>query len=232
MELKVPVHVFEIRFPFLLGSHKEIRKILSPYMQMVTRVNFQKENTVEEKITLMFEDDSYAVIASWNRLAFRYEGDITSLSESNSAIENPFFEIYSKIKDLDSFTSPSNFLFYAMFVKVSENRKEKQIVETMNQSFLTDQSRKLLANVSDIGIVLEDEGDKHKTKLTFGPFKGSEDLDNRKVEINRKENLLLYESVGEMIEFNHLERIKDVTFRDYKEVVKKSNQIINRLWEN
>ncbi len=225
-----PIHQFEIRYTNILDFPNVIGEALAPFIQLATKVDIENEYSHNQKVILNFETDYYTIIVAWDRIIIRINGYNNGLNENNSIIDNPFFEIISKIKDIKAFGVIKNFLYYTYSVNILDVEL-KELHESFANKYLTQITKKLHPTLSDSSVIIEQLKDNHQTQVTIGPYVGVKDLNKRGIPIINPSLFDIVEKTGEIVEFKYYEETKSVTFNDYKRIAKIELEYYNKIWK-
>lgn len=223
------VHQFEIRYSNILTFSQFGKDIISPFVQLASSVEVANENSFREKITLTFEGD-YQIIISWDRIILRKEGEISNLSHNNSIVEEPFYNILSKLKGLSGFGQVRNILYYSFWVRPNTEQNKSEILNDFNSKYLTQTSLNIEPNLTDTAIHLESIGDPRQTFITIGPYFGPNDLAKHQIEINNVEFKKKLDCIGEALVFKCFEMTKVASFSEYKNLAKLEQEYIEKIW--
>lgn len=232
MEIFVPTHQFEIRYTFILDFPKVIKSLLSPYMRTISKINIKDEGLAREEITLLFEKEFYQIFVSWDRVVFTAEGHPDSFVSNNSIVEDPYFEIVEKLKGLSSFGRIASILVFSTYVKIDPDKDFQSSLQMVKEKYLTSNCQNLFDDTSDLSIKLENTRDDVQTHLTFGPYNGIVDLTKRKIKPSRPDYEKLIQGQGQMAEVKYFEITSSIDFPKYKQIISKSNSLIDKLWNN
>jgi hypothetical protein len=224
-----PHHQFEIRYTTILNFPNIIRTPLAPFIKFAKRINIDNEGSHNEKITLFFDDDYFQIIIAWDRIIFRFEGDKEDLSKNNSIVEEPFFNILSKIRQSDNFGEINNVLFYSFFIHSMEITEE-ELVKKFIGKYLTN-THKIVDNPSDIGITLDYNVGGKQISVNFGPYLGEEDLKKRNIVLKNPIVTSVAKDAGLCCEFKFFNLTKTVSFAEYKDISKTEKQYIKHVWD-
>lgn len=232
MEILCPIHQFEIRYSNILNFPVVIRDTIAPFVKFANRISIDNENSHSERITLYFDDQNFLIIVSWDRILIKIENkEFNSLTLNNSIIEEPFFNLYSKISELNGFGETRNFLFYSIFINPI-NEKLDKIIANFTEKYLNKNSLSIFAPYNDIGLSFEKHSDSSQTYFNVGPYTGNNDFKKRNIEIKNSEILESVDCVGEIFEYKYFEITKTITFKKYKEIFSSQTNFINSLWKH
>lgn len=230
-----PVHQFEIRFTTLLNFSNVVRPIVAPFAKLATRTIVDNENLISEKISLIFDDEFYQILILSDRIIFRSDRyDVNNLLQNNSFIEEPFFNIFNKIFELQDFGKITNVLFWSFYINTQPSKQFENVREEFKvKNFNADGYISFIPRLTDMAITLESK-DEHGSQLsiTTGPYIGIEDLTKRGLKVNDKALLVELANVGEIIEYKYFMITSKVNFSIYKELTKKAEAIIQQKWGN
>ena len=231
MEVICPIHQFEIRYSNILNFPLIIRDAIAPFVQLASRISIDNENSHRERITLFFEEQHYQIVISWDRIYLKFENNgYFSLNENNSIIEEPFFNLFQRISEMKGFGEIRNCLFFSLFVYPKKEDLDT-IISNFTKKYLTRNSLTLLNNYSDIGVSVEKNDDKSQIFLNFGPYIGVDDLKKKNIDVKSVELQKKIECTGEMLEYKYFENNKNINFKLYKNIFKKQDEYIKKLWE-
>jgi len=230
MDALTTVFQFEIRYDNILNFSQIARKILSPYVRLAKRITLEKQNTIEERIILNFDDDDYLIIVNWDRILIKGQGDLKAYTAKNSPIQTPFFTILDDIRTLKEFGSIQNVLFVANFIKHLDIEKD-DLVEKFIAKTMQDGVSKILDQNTDVAIILEAKEMGDEKSVSFGPYFGTEELMNRPIIPVNLNNLRDTDFTGVMLEYKHFKHTSDSNFSEFVSMTKTSNEIIERVWK-
>lgn len=229
MSTIVPHHQFEIRYTTILDFPNVIRTPIAPFVKLAKRINIDNEGSHNERITLAFDDEYYQIIITWDRIIIRYEGDKDNLSKNNSIIEEPFFNILGKIRDLDNFGEINNILYYSFIIHKLDIEKEELLKKFISKYL--NSTPKIINNPTDVAVTLENNVGGKQITLTFGPYFGEDDLKKRNIIVKNPEVNELAKDMGICCEFKFHNLLKTVNFTDYKEITETEKGYIQKIWE-
>jgi hypothetical protein len=224
------VFQYEIRYSHILNFSQEVRKLLSPFVQLASSIKFEGQNTVDEKIIFTFNDDDYVIIINWDRILFKGQGDMTKYTAKNSPMETPFFSMLEKVMAMEEFGVVKNVLFATNLVKEFPYSKE-EVVDTFIGKTLRGSASGILDESSDIAINLEQNDAKQSLAITYGPYLGEEEINKRKLLPVNIDSLDQVDFVGAMIEHRHLIHTSTANFKQFVELVENSVTISERIWK-
>ena len=229
MTITVPFHQFEIRYTKLLNFSSVIQNTIAPFVPLALDVNVEQENTVNCRYSFRF--DNYEIYLYWDRAIIRTDGEISHLTENNSIIEEPFFNLFSKIKNIPSFGSILNCLCASIFINHTEKSQQDIVDNFSNKYNDTDNTEKIIIKPTDVCLVLEKTIDKKQLSLQFGPYLGIEDLKKRGIATKNKDVLSQLDKYGMMAEVKVFEPLHNVSFATYKEYLKMTLSLQEKLWK-
>jgi len=226
MDKIVSVFQFEIRYNHILNFSQIARKILSPYVKLAQSIKLENQNTINEQIILNFENDDYVIIVSWDRILIKGQESLDNYIIKNSPIEMPFFSILNKISSLEEFGSIQNILLAVNYIKEIEKTNLSKFMEKTIQETTSN----VLDDLTDIAITLERNKKNEKVMLSFGPYSGPLELSNRPlVPVNLK-TLSNTNFSGVMLEYKCFKIVNKVTFNDFINMTKESNELFKKVW--
>ncbi|AEA43760.1 hypothetical protein [Fluviicola taffensis] len=232
METVSPGFQFEIRYSPILNFKDVAHTIISPFVPLATNLGLGNEGTKEERYLLEFNKENYKLTVAWDRIVLRFEGDITTLGNSNSVIEEPFLHLFSKIKEMEEFGKVNDVLLYCILVKEID-KTPSEIYSNFVDKYFTSSAKNILGNANDSAIVFERENGNDTVnddvRITTGPYNGLEDLETRKF-IPNFLSTDLFKNPGEMIEIKILRSVSKVNFTLFKELLSETLSYKNTLW--
>lgn len=229
MQITIPFHQFEIRFTKLLNFSSMVQDVIGPFASMALDVNVEQENTINCRYSFRFE--GYEVFLYWDRILIKTDGEIKHLKDNNSIIEEPFFNMFNKIKELSGFGRVLNCLCVSIIINHT-GKNQTEIVEAFSNKFLlTKNSDKLLSNPSDICLILEKNINERQESIHYGPYLGIEDLKKRAIVTKNREILAQLDKFGEMAEVKIFEPLHSISFSKYKEYLKTTLGYQDALWK-
>lgn len=231
MNVKIPYIQYEVRYSRILNFSGWVRDVVNPFAKVATNISLDVPNSINERITLNFDEEQLQIIVTWDRIIFKCEGEIEKLKHSNSTINTVFFAIVENITNHKSFGTHLNQLLYVTYVNIKDDSKET-VYSTLKSNYLTSEVNRILGDRVDFAITLEKNIGELKSNVTFGPYNGIIDLSNRNM---LPINPVLSEecnNTGEMAEiklFNTKRHI--VKFESFKKLVDQVVEIKNKVWE-
>jgi hypothetical protein len=231
MEYFVPVYQFEIRYSKLLKFAFTAQDILAPFVPFANDIQVDQEYGTNAKYTLLY--GNYQIIVQSDRLIFKFEGEINSLVESGSIVQDPFFSIYKRLTEQPSFGVAKNILLYVIYVKPIEKEDKNQITQGFKDKYIKiDEVSKIMNTVEDISLVLESKNGKEEVRLTFGPYFGILEVNKLGFIVFTQEMIDKCLTAGEMCSVAIQQNVmKDFNFSSYKTLHKLSGEYIQKLWD-
>lgn len=231
MDVFVVVHQFEIRYSVMIDFLNFIADTLAPFSSDTTKLSIEDKNASTAKYVFFYENDSYSIMTTWDRIVFRYEGELDQLVKNNSIIEEPFFNIFSKIKETKNFGRVIDHLCYTMAVNTAspEQNAEKAINEFSSRYLKQASTQQILGMPTDLKLVIERKEGSKLESIEMGPYLGIEDLEKRKVNVEKLKTKA--SGYGEIAEIKIHEITSSVSFAKYKEAVSATKKIMGRIWK-
>lgn len=218
-------HQFEIRYSPIFNFPLVSREIIGPYISRTSSINMQEENSIKERITLNFDNDTNSIVFLWDRMLFNTSYGIFGLKNNNSVIEEPFFSLFSKISALKSFEQVKNCLFYSVAVNVSKNYDNNKFATEFLQPTI-----KSILPFDDNAVTLAKEENDNITNLNFGPYMGIEDLRKRGLKYPLNQQEALNASGGILVDLKIVKVLNSINFKSYQKIFSESNSIKERIW--
>ena len=230
MSYTVTVFQFEIRYQHILNFSQIARKVLSPYVRLAQSINLENQNTVNERVILNFEDEDYIIIANWDRILIKAQGDTKKYIAKNSPIEAPFFSMLEHIRKLEEFGSITSVLFAMNAIKKLDKKKDALVNHVM-EKVVSAEAATIVDNTTDLALQLTDKKSGAEKNVTFGPYFGEHELTKRPIIPVNIESLGDVYFFGGMVEYRYFETRKDVSFADFKKIVKEAETSIEKVWK-
>ncbi len=225
----IPFHQFEIRYTKILNFQALIKEVIAPFVPMAIDVLPENESSVHLcRYTLLFS--GYSIIITWDRVLIKTEGDLNLFIENNSIVEEPFFNLFNKIKALESFGNVVNCLCATSMIRQNENSLS-EIKDSFIKTYLNKSNLEKITNPTDVAIVLETDIDGKQVTMQFGPYVGIADLHKRNIMPQNQEILSNVKNVGEMADVKIFETLKFISFAKYKDLIKMTIEYQNSLWK-
>lgn len=200
VEVFNPFFQIEVRYTPILNFASYSHKVLAPYVKLSTKVSVDKENTLREAIQLIFEEDKYTIAATLDRIWLRGQGRLEEMVDEGSAMNQIFIPLLKDIKAIETFGKIENYLLLALTIMFKEKGAKEKLVSDFKDRFITKNAREILADISDIGIILEDRREEREDSITFGPYLGPEDLLKRSLKPTFEITEIDLDRIGQMLE--------------------------------
>lgn len=224
-----PVWQFEIRYSPILNFKQVISSVLTPFIALAQQFHVDNENSYEERYRLDFSNSRYRILLGWDRIVLIYEGKLDGLDGPNSIVQEPFFNLYSKLSGLDDFGAVKDVLLYAVLVNFNDLDRTENF-NNFIEKYNNPKTLAILPESNDIGFVLEKKTDETFTSVIHGPYIGIEDLKARNA-MPKFTSIEEYdEKLGEMAEIKIFKSVQRVDFRLFKEVFQEMTDYCNKLW--
>jgi hypothetical protein len=228
MPIITPHHQFEIRYTAILDFPNIIRKPISPFVKFAKKITVDNEGSHNERITLSYDDEYYQIIINWDRIILRFEGDKENLGKNNSIIEEPFFNIFKKIREQDNFGEINNTLYYSFIINPIKIEHD-ELLRKFKSKYLTNYQN-IVEQPTDIAVTLENKIENKQITITFGPYFGNEDLKKRNIFVKNPIVTNGENDLGICMDLKILNITKTVNFNDYKELTKIESNYLEKLW--
>lgn len=228
MKIISPVFQFEIRFTPLIGFQNIIHEAVVPYSNLYSNASVSNELTKDIRFTLEFPETQHKIIIGWDRLVLRYEGIIERLGDANSIVDEPFFSLFERIKNLSQFGKVTSFLCYSILIKKIENNKEA-IVENFTNRYYSSAFKQIDNEWNDVAFILEKHTGEKNVSIQHGPYLGLDDLDKRKSLPNYLD-LKLFDFFGEMVEMRIWGNTQEMDFNFFKKRLQETKAYQKKLW--
>ena len=222
-----PVFQYEIRYTKILNFSQIMHKAVSPFVPLASNVIVENENSKDVRYTLEFPQDNFRLIIAWDRLVIRAEGSTNSMSSNNSIMEDPFFNVFEKISNLEEFGKITDVLLYAIVVSIKKDESDN--FNNIINRYVKDDWKSILPSANDVALNLVDTSDGNYRQVIHGPYLGFPDLHKRNAFPNYLDVKQLEQS-GEMAEIKIFQKASLANFDIFKKCFNEYNNYINRLW--
>lgn len=209
---------FEIKYTHVLNFSNIYREIVSPYLKLSSGFKLQHQNTPQEYIQLIFDEDNFHVDCRWDRIIFVSEGSLSKFKDSKSSFKI-FFEIFEQIRKQPSFGKVNNYVALVHGIKLYDNKTSQDLVENFQKKFLNDNTFKICAgnDVKDLAVVLDFNELNKEVDITFGPFDPERDIQTRNLHPFKSQELnKISEDLGYIMELKLNDVTQEINFSKFK----------------
>lgn len=217
---------FEIRYTYILDFESHYKSILSPYLKLATGMEIHGQNTRNEYIKLLFEEDGFSIDCRWDRMVFVSEDKLDNIKKNQSSLNKIFYEIFETISSLPSFGGVTNYVMVANGIKILENSAFDEIVENFIDQYLTDvASSHFKGSNKDVAISTDYTRNGIEISERFGPYNFKEDISRQKLLPFSKDgdNSDLHSNHGYMIRANFFEDTANIDFEETSNLIDEIN---------
>jgi hypothetical protein len=226
-----PFFQLETRLKGILDFSRVGRTHLAPFSKAAEKVTIIKADKPDEMLTFEFVDSKYEIHASWDRLIFKYEANLGSLTESGNPIEGLYLPILNTLKKLDSFGQVLNHVLYLPTVAIIPDINRSDLLEKFNSKF-DFQFSGLQEDLDDLALILEYKNLSRQIKLEIGPYFGTADLEKRSI-VPKWKSQDLADGNGFMFLLTILDASSSFDYQIFKKnfdlLMLKKNELWNRM---
>lgn len=232
MKIIYPRYQYEIRTTINLDFERDFREIFNSYMPEVQNLRSNDETGFNKRYSLFFEDN-FTITFGSNMLVFFYEGDVESLQENNSLVQDLFFDVYSRLCKSDSYGDFLNHIIYANAILLTDSEKNDQDLfdKIMKKSF--DQNLSvLMEQPNNFAVTFENKTEpKNQEYLSFGPYIGPEDLKIRNLGFKREDFSKLAERKGIFTDHKIVTDKFKPNFKNYNKLAEQMTLKNKKIWK-
>lgn len=233
MAIFTPVHQFEIRYTRILNFAQFAAKAVAPFVPLCIDFQVEQENSKNPRYVLFF--GTYQIIVQNDRMVLRYEGEMNALIEKGSIVQESFLLLYQKVEEIETFGKATNLLLYNIVVKSNDDEQADEskvdVDQFLDKYVRLTETQKIIDSPSDASIALVKNEGTVQINVTFGPYFGVTDINNRNQILFTNEMLALSKTTGQMCELKFVESdASEVNFAKYKSLVKLGFNYIEKLW--
>lgn len=235
MDVIIPAFQFEIRFNHILNFSQIARNLLAPYVRLTHTIKIDKQNTVEETYSLLFEEDDYLIIISWDRIVFKGQGSLDTYVKKNSPLNILFFDIFDKISELKEFGEIQRSSFFGISIsKYSTDNSitDNSILDFFSKKTFTFDPNERFKELNDIAVVFESNPESGIKNVSYGPYFGSEDLNKRDLRPLNIESLGDIDFRGIMLYYKRVKITSKIDFKDFVDHCSEFNDTFKKIWKN
>lgn len=208
---------YNISYIHILTFREHYKSIIAPYFEYEPlRYGIDDENTRNESIRLIFENEGFIIHAKKEGLLFMYEGEISDVKKNNPIIDI-FFEIFEKIKNIDGFAKTKRHELITDAVAIVEEEAIHNYPNYLYNPF---------GKLKEYATIFEFEKEAKKIRFQFGNFSDSDIKKQNISPLNTDFNKELIGKIGLMCQVNIKEDITNSSFTKFKNVLKESETII------
>ncbi|WP_192466535.1 hypothetical protein [Euzebyella marina] len=226
---------FEIRFTRIIDFPKSVYDEISPFAGLSTTIEIANELSSKDcMISLLFADDFTEIHIKWDRVFFKCTTHKDDWLKNNNFVEEPFLNLFKRLKASKNFGKISNILFLGVFVedasgkdlnieRINKNFAEKYLTETCANG--------VLKGFSDVGIVFDKKESTSEVNVQFGPYKGLEDL--KKLGFETKD-MVLAEKISkpsQIMKYKYLQLTDSLNFAKFKSIYQAAVKIVDSQWK-
>lgn len=183
---------YNIDFYHVLTFREQYKDIISPYFGF-ENVGYQieNENTIHERVRLIFNNERLAIFLRKEGISFIYEGEIQDIKESTSVVKF-FWDIFEKVKLMKGFSKISRHSASGYAVKTFADKENVETILKEPPYFKLNPFGKL----EEFACVYEFKKDEGYYKFQFGNY-SKRDLKNHELSpFNSEINSDLRDNLG------------------------------------
>jgi len=219
---------FEVRFTHIIASNV-IREIVNPFLKLTSSFNIQDQGILEEQIRLNFEEDSFSIICSWDRVILISENNINRFLEEHSSI-TILFDILRKLSESESFGVFTNYLFNAYVVKIQQDN-DGDVLELFRDKFLNSSviDKIFQSQATDYSVTIDRVDGSKITNIMIGPYTGK-DIERYNLYPLRKQNAeRIKNKLGNLISVKIFNKSNNIDLSIFKKLIQETNQYCDRV---
>ncbi|TXJ92150.1 hypothetical protein [Flagellimonas pelagia] len=231
----IPAHQFEIRFTNILDFPSCMYDIVAPFVQLTTGLRIENENSHNAIIHLFFKDTFDTISIRWDRIIYKSENHKDNLVGSKSFFQEPFLNLFAKIKGSKHFGQIKNILYYSMFININEQIDLEESRKRFSENYFKDGINNIIPLKTDIGIVIEKTTSSGQVSLNMGPYSGPMEIQKHgkgNFIIEDIDTLKNITGFGEIIILNILRNTNSFSFNDYKDLHLEAKSLTEQSWSN
>lgn len=212
--MKVRKIQFDIDYTHILTFREEYKNAIIPYFGLdEVRYAIENENTIDEKIRLIFKNEAIAILFRKDGISYIYEGDSNETLDS-VGVTKFFWDIFEKTKLFRGYLGVNRNHISIMAVETLEEDSYLKIADSPRQF-----SQNPFGKLEDWTSIYDFEKEPGKTyKIQFGNF-CSKDISKHEISpFKTKYNEDLKTSNGLLAIVDIFERKKSANFSQYKKL--------------
>jgi hypothetical protein len=222
---------FEIRYKHILDYHKHNRILVAPLLKRDdATVSIENVDTINEFIVINYPEIRLSIDFRIDRLLIVCEGNDHKLTKENGSIKH-LFDLYNRIKDLETFTMPTMVVLGFWGVKIKDQSFES-IVEEFKSNHYSGMNN-LIEDLSDTAITIEkvSSGGKESERFDLGPFQES-DINKQNISLMFEESKSeLVDKNGILIKYINSKKTKEINFANFMVQYNKLKHTLNAVDE-
>ena len=224
--MKIRKIVYNLDFVPILTFKEHYKLLIAPYLSYNNfKFAIDNENTINERIRLVFPTDKFVFNFRKEGATMAYEGDIEEITKNNPIV-SMFFDIYEKIKAITGYHKTTK-------QKIIINAVDIETKATVDEALL---GNKYLMNpfgkLSEFSAVFEFESEEKKYVFQFGNYS---ELDIKKFDLsafNADYNKDLKDNIGFICHIEIEEEINNSSFAKLKTMLTDAQKRIEFYLEN
>lgn len=226
-----PFYQLEVKFTPIIDFKYINRKIIKPYLRLATRIGVKNENTLNESLHIISDDEKFVIYFWWDRLFLVSQGGIEDMTVNNSIVEQFFFPLLNDITASQEFLEIQNYLLFITTISMDDdkNNNEKTVSENFTNKYLSKKTKGIFENISDAAIMITEKTIDNEVDILCGPYLGGEDLGKRKSKPQFEITDFDVEQRGQISEIKIVEFSKTFDFEKFKNLVEKYKYYYDRL---
>lgn len=231
----IPAHQFEIRFTNMLDFPTCMYDIVAPFVQLTTGLRIENENSHNAIIHLFFKDTFDTISIRWDRIIYKSENHKENLIGSKSFFQEPFLNLFNKIRESKHFGQIKNILYYSMFIKINGEMTLDEASDNFLKNYFKNGITNIIPQKTDIGITIERLTHSGQISLNMGPYSGPMEIQKHgkgNFIIEDLETLKNITGFGEIVILNILRNTNSFSFGDYKDLHSEAKSIVEKSWSN
>ncbi|MBN2745258.1 MAG: hypothetical protein JXR34_00895 [Bacteroidales bacterium] len=213
---------YSIDYVHILTFKEEYKKAVIPYFGFdALRYGIDNENTINESIRLVFEQEKFAIVFRKEGISFIYDGSAEDLKSQNGVMKI-FWEMYDRTKSFEGYKRSSKHQLLCHDVN---------LVDRIEYEKLTKEAPHFSVNpfgaLDDFACIYEYKKGAKSYKFEFGNFK-NEDIKIQELRFLNSEfnSDLDSDSFGTLCKTEIKEELSNPSFSKFKELLADSESLI------
>ncbi len=211
---------FNIDYFHILTFREQYKEIISPYFSFENlSYEIENENTIHERIRLVFNNEKIALFIRKEGISIVFEGDVTELKDQNGVMK-PFWDIFERIKDFQGYSKSHRHSIVVHSVELLEQEKYEEILKTPPYLVLNP-----FKNLTDFACVYESKSQESEYRFHFGAY-SNVDLNRHDLSpFKTKHNSDLKDGTGLLIRCEIKKAEKNPGFGKFKSLLNEAEKI-------
>jgi hypothetical protein len=217
--------IYNIDYIHLIQFREHYKNIISPYFVYdPLEYGIEGENTINERVKLIFRPQGVAYYIRKEGLTMWFEGDCKDLLKSNPEVAR-FFDIYEKITQIPGFAKVTRHRLMTYGFSLKEENTEEKYVDPGN--IITNP----FGQLDEYAAIYEFTDDDKKLNVKFGNYTSKDIVKFKLMEINKNSNKMLEGKIGHFCEISVTEPVRVPSFAKFKDLLRYSQSQALKLFK-